>query len=726
MAAQEEAGDVKAKLYCVDASQYLIESWLNNEISKAGCSRLITGDPGTGKSTFSLMLGRGLSEAGWRVLYIQANSIRSLELSLPKIVSIHLQRTLHLENAPTIDAELWDPDGTGKPLLIILDGLDEYDSGAATVSIAAARLVEHCLTVVDEWNSYHPNAVRLLLCGRPESASSLTARFREVGHHIHITGFLTSRQGMDEFANKSSEERLAIDQREDWWAKWQRACNEPETGLPDTIRKSSEQGVQEITAQPLLNYMMAVLKLYDARSLTNLSSLYGALFARYYERQSMGKSGTFEKLCPSLERFQRIMSEIGLAAWHAGDRSVSVEDLKGRFDTPPLKSWFDAAGHANSGLGAILSAFYTRPEDAANPESGLAQRYVFTHKSFREYLTGVGLVRFIRKLTDQLHPDAEDGWSDKRALTEWLELFGPTALDQRQWQFLVTEVQAVFANDMEGFLSVKDAVERLFGLILERKMPVPAGDDLGFALRYVGNAEEAAIGVLSAIRKAADNVVKQVARRIIEVRWPKNDSPDSGGEFALRELVSRSRARPGAPDEFILCHIWPLLEKGGEELNGQVSSSIRRRADGWDYASTFDFTGMNVQRANLKGASLFYSRWHRANISGVKLDYCDLNQSDLNYAEANLHRRFKTSFRNASLLNCRFVHARIKADFQGAHLGGADLRSFHYDDSNLEEADTPGVVFGEAYYRRVEEPVPTSNPKEKVKARRKEPRQEER
>ena len=106
------------------------------------------------------------------------------------------------------------------------------------------------------------------------------------------------------------------------------------------------------------------------------------------------------------------MSEIGLAAWHAGDRSVGTEDLETRFDRPPLKKWLEDSGQSQRGLSAILSAFYTRPEESVTPEKGLAHRYVFTHKSFREYLTAVAVVRFLQELARKIDPEAEDGWSD--------------------------------------------------------------------------------------------------------------------------------------------------------------------------------------------------------------------------------------------------------------------------------------------------------------------------
>ncbi|MFM7858313.1 MAG: NACHT domain-containing protein, partial [Flammeovirgaceae bacterium] len=366
-------------------------------------------------------------------------TLRSFGASLNDIISRHLSLTLALDVAPSLDVELGDPDATGQPLLIVIDGLDEYDVGDTTVALAAARLVEHVQRTIEDWQR-HGRDVRILLCGRPEAAASLTAHFRDKFHHLQVTGFVHRLGQLEAPANSSSKVVLAVDQREEWWKRWQSHIGQKNFGLPVSIANSKDEGVKEITSQPLLNYMIAVLGLHEGDKMSSLSGLYSDLFRQYYNRQSQGKFGAFREICPNLERFRRIMSEIGLAAWHAGDRSVGTEDLERRFDRPPLKKWLASAGETNRGLSAILSAFYTRPEESALPDKGLAQRYVFTHKSFREYLTAVAVSRFLLDLCKKLDPDGEDGWSDLEAMREWIGLFGPTPIDERQWHFIEDEL----------------------------------------------------------------------------------------------------------------------------------------------------------------------------------------------------------------------------------------------------------------------------------------------
>ncbi|RYF23944.1 MAG: pentapeptide repeat-containing protein [Oxalobacteraceae bacterium] len=393
------------------------------------------------------------------------------------------------------------------------------------------------------------------------------------------------------------------------------------------------------------------------------------------------------------------MSEIGIAAWHAGDRSVSTDDLQERFNKPPLRSWFDQAGTGNSGLGAILTAFYTRPEDSANPDSGLAQRYVFSHKSFREYLTGVGIVRFLEKLADQLSAEAEDGWSDQDALREWVLLFGPTAFDQRQWQFLLTELQSSFASKPQKFQRVKQAVEQVFGLALRRRTTLLEVGSIGQVAKSIGNAEEAMICVLDSLRRAD---ILQTNDNVIQINWP-NDAlaTDSSQQDAtlLSEMFHRIRARPGSPDEMTLSHAACLFEKGGPGLLKQINTVIKTRVDGWLYAQSFDFTGMDLADASFEGANLIYGKFHRATVSGANFSYGNFFGADFGDVGSHGNRGSMklTKFDHADLTQSRWNNASVNISFNAAILFGADMRGAEVD---LDDAaDVDGTVTGVMPYR---------------------------
>lgn len=611
-----------------DLHDQLLKSWIELDVKKAGSTRLVTGDPGTGKSTFSLMFAHRLSADGHRVLYIPANSIRSFGQSLSEIVSRHLSLTLSLDRTPNLDAEISDPDATGGPLLIIIDGLDEYDVGDTTVALSAARLVEHAQKAIDDWQ-LHGRDVRLLLCGRPEAAASLTAHFRGPFQHLQVTGFVHSLRVGEKFANRESEKILEIDQRMQWWRRWQRCSDVEQVGLPEVISNSPDEGISEITSQPLLNYMIAVLKLHEGERISSLSYLYSDLFSQYYNRQSETKFAAFKDICPTLDRFRRIMSEIGIAAWHAGDRSVGTEDLELRFNRPPLKKWLESAGEANRGLSAILSAFYTRPEDSTQPEKGLAHRYVFTHKSFREYLTAVAVVRITEELARRLHPDAEDGWSDKEGLIGWLEVFGPTPIDQRQWLFIKDEFSQTVS--IEARLVILRAVVHCLDLSVRRQMPLPVVISYTQALRMVGNAEESFFLIIDAIVCSLGGVGNIPNFLRPSVTWPSES--EKAESFELFEIMHRIRSRPGCPDDMLMAHIGGVLQLSDSSIAPQMETKFGRRPDSYEYAVVMDLSGAELKGVSLHEANVPYARFHRAQFTECDFGGCDLDGVDFGHGD---------------------------------------------------------------------------------------------
>src|SRR5262249_46243586 len=109
------------------------------------------------------------------------------------------------------------------------------------------------------------------------------------------------------------------------------------------------------------------------------------------------------------------------------------------------------------------------------------QTYEFTHKTFAEYLVARRLVREIDVLaTEWKHSRGGRGWRDEVRLQDWVELFGPTALDENQWHFLEqalahtartpkspdTGCESVSATDRQAILA------RLLNAAVRDGMPV--------------------------------------------------------------------------------------------------------------------------------------------------------------------------------------------------------------------------------------------------------------
>ncbi|MGB5135019.1 MAG: pentapeptide repeat-containing protein [Prochlorococcaceae cyanobacterium] len=94
--------------------------------------------------------------------------------------------------------------------------------------------------------------------------------------------------------------------------------------------------------------------------------------------------------------------------------------------------------------------------------------------------------------------------------------------------------------------------------------------------------------------------------------------------------------------------------------------------------------GFDLQRANLEGLRIPFSRWRGANFSGSVLRHADLHGVDLQGADFSDADLTGADLSAADLSGARFARARLsQADLRGARLTGTD-----FQDADLSQALT--------------------------------------
>jgi hypothetical protein len=135
---------------------------------------------------------------------------------------------------------------------------------------------------------------------------------------------VTEEEREDESNNYVDEQTLLEqDQRQIWWQSYGEAKGKEYTGLPPEL---DNPNLVEITAQPLLNYLVALsieggkLKFSEQ---TNLNEIYGDLLEAVYER---GYEKQGHRVIEGIEKheFIGILEEIALACWHGVGRTTTV------------------------------------------------------------------------------------------------------------------------------------------------------------------------------------------------------------------------------------------------------------------------------------------------------------------------------------------------------------------------------------------------------------------
>lgn len=638
-----------AKRIVVDLEKEL-ETWLAND-DTSDAVRVISGGPGSGKSSFTKMLAAKLAgRNARRVLFVPLHLLElsdDLEEAVRKFIRY-------------IDPALTNPlapEENAISSLIIFDGLDELAMQGKIAAELAQQFVREVRDRVERLN-YRGSRLKVLISGRELAVQSNAADFKRPKQVIHVLPYFVSEDSRDEY--QDAQNLLEQDQRERWWSNYGRVSGNKYEGLPDELGRDE---LSEITSQPLLNYLVALSYTrgeVDLATESNLNVIYRDLLKAVYERgwaghRNLALQGVSE------EKFVRWLEEIAVAAWHGDGRTTTVEEIKGHIEsggTASLLNLFEEG--ADKGITRLLMAFYFRR--AGVRDSG-EKTFEFTHKSFGEYLTAKRLVRLLRDMHEELERHRENvdkGWDEREALVRWIRLCGPAPLDEYLFRFILNEVRSAGAVEASSW---QETLCKLIGFELRHGLPMELIGLRNFqeASRQGRNAEESLIVLLHACSLVTDKESK--------VAWPM---PTSAGE-----LLTRIQGQRTDDDSFLLRHI------GLMELEGQI---LHMR----------DFYMANLRRANLSSAKLAFSCLYRADLGKANLAGAHLVSATL--GDANLHdtNLSGANLSEADLRNAYLPGADLSgANLVGANLSGADLRWANLSGADLSSANLGGVRFDE-------------------------------
>jgi uncharacterized protein YjbI with pentapeptide repeats len=676
----------KAKRIVVDLSKEL-ETWLDgNEPGDA--IRIISGGPGSGKSSFTRMLAAKLAEAdGRRVLFVPLHLLElsdDIEEAIQKFIR-------YIEPAL---ANPLAPDET-EPYLIIFDGLDELAMQGKIAAELAQQFVREVREKVARLNYTRGSRIKILISGREIAVQSNASDFKRPGQILYVLPYFVPDISRRSYTDP--QQLLQQDQRQQWWANYGKASSYNYDGLPEELNRNE---LLEITSQPLLNYLIALSFTRGEINLateSNLNVIYSDLLKAVYER-GWGEGPNLAVQGVPEDKFVRWLEEIAVAAWHGDGRTTTVEEIKAHTESSgatSLMKLFEEG--ADKGITRLLMAFYFRR--AGVRESG-EKTFEFTHKSFGEYLTAKRIVRLLGAMHEELERHQQNidmGWDERAALVRWIKLCGPTVLDKYVFKFIENEVRL---NKPSYVSSWQETLCKLIGFELRNGMPMEAVNLSTFkeASRHARNVEESLIVVLN----ACANVTKLTS----DIDWPDHTSFKS-----LLYRLGEQRGDLGAT--LALDHLG-FLNLGGQHL--ALLEFYRANIDDIDlYSADFrkadlrqgnfsgaDLSGANFSEANLSGADLSGANLCGAGLSGASFDGADLSGTDLYAAiltdvdlnRADLSRAYLESA-NLSDVNLRGAILR-GADLGGADLSGADLGEANLSNSDLRGADLTDADLKEA------------------------------
>jgi uncharacterized protein YjbI with pentapeptide repeats len=658
-----ELGITEGKRYervVVDLNSEL-EAWLH-EAKSDDAIRLISGGPGSGKSSFAKIFAAQQAKNGEIPVLFVPLHLLSLSDDLVKAVGEFVQIEGFLRHNP-----LDRVDGEAR-LLIIFDGLDELSMQGKVAEETAKQFVEEVKDKVRQFN-YHEIRLQVLISGREMVVQANRSKFREPHQILHILPyFVTEEERKDKRNNYVDEQKLLEeDQRQLWWQSYGKAKGKEYGGLPPELDKSN---LIEITAQPLLNYLVALSIERDKLQFsedTNLNEIYADLLDAVYER---GYEKHGYRLTEGIEKdeFIGILEEIGLACWHGDGRTTTVREIETHCENSGLKdilNRFQESFNEDSkaSVTRLLTAFYFRESGGVRESE---KTFEFTHKSFGEYLTAKRIVLGVRLIHEELEErkiNFRKGCDERTALVNWATLCGPSAIDEYLFRFICDEMRLHNSSEVGN---LQKTLCCLIEFMLVHGMPMEGlkhRPDFQEEMRQARNAEEALLAVV--------NACARVTREISEIKW---FSIEAFGAWISRLQVQGKNFRSS------------ILLQCLSFLNLENCQFIERQ-----------LVGANFEGSNLSGAEFIMVSLILANLAGTNLEKALLAGADLqgaNLEGANLSEAKLTtvSFARGAERQTNLAGANLeRANLRGANFRQVNLKEANLREANLEKTNWQGV-----------------------------------
>ena len=669
------------KRYVVNLQDEL-QTWLD-EADKTDAMRVISGGPGSGKSSFAKMLAATLAETGKiPVLFIPLHLFNP-EADVVEAIGkfIESMRDMPLPANPLKRENEVDK------LLIIFDGLDELAMQGEMAERVAQKFISEVRRLVDLSNQSKTHLLALI-GGREIVVQRNESEFRKFKQILHILPYFVDQEEIENRNFIDDNNLLQIDQRQIWWKAYGEAKDCGYSKLPDELDRGN---LREITAQPLLNYLVALS--YEKNTVkftenSNLNEIYADLISKVYQRV-WGKNHNPQIQGVKEQDFVRILESIAIAAWHGGDiRITTLSEIEKYCDSKIIDRILNIFNQdKKASFTRLLTAFYFRQHGVKNRE----ETFEFTHKSFGEYLAAKGIVRQLKLIHQQLQQNQEDsdlGWDEKQALENWARICGLTAIDEYIFKFIVDEIRWQKDNYNVDIGTWQQTMCDLISYMLKHGMPMEKLQISTFqeANRQARNGEEALLAVL--------NACARVTEKVSQIKWHSSvinnvDGKEKEYFTDFGNWISRLRGQRVNYDDVFCLNCLSFLDLQNCILTFQdfYNANLERAKLQGAYLQRTNLEEANLEEANLQGVYL-----EEANLSLAKLQGAYLQRANLEAVYLQLANLDGANLEDANLEAANLEAAYLRAtNLKGAYLREANLKGAKLQGANLEEAYLQGA-----------------------------------
>lgn len=659
-----------------------IQEWLK-EYNEHDALRVISGGPGSGKSSFAKMLAANLSaQSNIPVLFIPLHHFYLSDYLLEAIKKF-VDNQLILSHTSMSEE---------KNLLLIFDGLDELSmqSGTNAAEVSNRFITEVQDALRDRKNVYW----KAIITGRELSIQSQQHKLKKPKTIYHLLPYYIDEENREDFNDTNS--LLMTDQRSEWWQKLAELKGFKFDDIPTEL---ATKHLEPITTEPLLNYLVSLSYLKEDGIVfsenTNLNEIYADLLDSVHERKYTD-SGIHRSVDSMDKRkFIRILQEIALTVWHENGRTASVSQITEQCKKANIDSYFkEFTKDAESGVIRLLMAFYFRKFDGNNSD----ETFEFTHKSFGEYLTAKRIMLELSKMLNEVErfkEEADSGWTLEDAFGKWISVCGPQRIDIYLREFLDGEIQ-ILANTDSGLHRISKFQELLIELIqmaVNGQSPVKklGLDSFSDDLIYSNNSEIALLELHSLCAKRTKKIIKNVSYKDMGSFDVWLARLNYLGKACLNHL---NLANLTFKNNFNKCDFDSTILDGSFLMFNKIyECSFKEVSMKESFFIGINFDNNNFLNVNFSEARIIETEFKNVGLEKVKfegtvfleVDFKKCNLKNIDLSESSFNAVGKVKFIDSNLEN---------ASFKNANIG-----SVSFIDSNIIDANFEGTNHEEAYFK---------------------------
>lgn len=658
-------------------------NWLSND-ARQDPIRVITGGPGSGKSSFARAFAHEVIQLGThRILFVQLQHM-TLTSSLHDDIARYFHRrdsATGKHGNPGLPGNPLDWRKTDdKPVLMIFDGLDELSTKAEEGERYARELLLALKLMLSPLNT-DGASIRALVLGRNLACqAAMDAADIPLKYMLNVAPISKMNNKICMMSSDADDSILDPDnlmdndQRVNYWKKWASLKDLDPEKTPSAVTATS---LKELNAEPLLLHLLMISK-YSGDdwkiAADNKNVVYEdilqKIFVRNKDKEHFQAAGVDEPL------FFEFMECLGIAAWRGNGRTGDEDDFrlirKLHLNREKKFKDFPAAS-----LKSVALNIHTRAghEDA---NSG----FEFIHKSFGEYLAARGLLTHALKTARALYEKEPEDVEQP-----WCQIIGVAELTPEIINFLYDEARSKLTP--KTAVKPKDALTELINWALNHGFSVNKIDrelswtDLAIRQRCAIAALIACASAMATAVPVGDwSTAEFNASWTVNIDWPKL------GTFATKEQLNNI----------------------GASIEMPVKGALRRinfaDQDLWDTSlSRTNFEGADLRCVNVTWSLLIGTNLERANLSmsylastrlmDVSLGGCDLSETNFDSAFFEGVDMRNANLRNANFSNVDASHRNKFArtnNYSGSKVvGSIDFEGADLTDVDFSAADLSGA-----------------------------------